>query len=1231
MVNSSSHKNVSSSEGMYSLIALHVPHKKEYPDLVNRPDPENIPIEEMTVLYQRHKKQILADSASSHSQYLQGLQRCMDDLELPAYFRTPVDNAGTVSADHTNFDSGVGSSSFAKGDRFDPDRMTYDTSEVFCNESDDETLHPNVIGDPDLEVSKVSSGKVALDLDQQRAINVFKGYCFQLQTFHNSEFEKKKLKHTTTLRSDPVLPPATCPLPPHIFLTGPAGTGKSVCVREIVKVVRRYAENVSSFKPIKQGGVCITASTGVAAQSFTNGQTTHSALKMKPDNRSIVNMDVLVDKLTGKALASQRDALQGVVLLIIDECSMTSPVFLYRMHLRLNTIFGLQNEPSTYFGGLAILLVGDFYQLKPVLGRYLFQDLDNCSVNLFRLLFHPIFLTTIHRQKEDIPFLELLSRIRIGTQTEDDFASLSTLHVSLNIRRYESFFRDQLHLFTTRVQAHLHNIGCVPYDKIPVYLCRATDYFYVSGSGSKPMRGPHHDTPNLHNPLATKALGIHVDKCSGLGQFSVFWVGAKVMLLKNVDTKDKLVNGSTGIVIDILWAKPLVAEVHGHANDANSIVPGPTVLLLSDAERQLALDWWYNGASTSKLTLPSNVHLVGLPYAIIVKFENVECGLNRQQDFITNSTGVVGRGVEIYPFLVDCYRDHDNKPVEEDEEEEGNVIRESLNVFPNKLKKGKRSSSKASLKTKKIKSQHLVRLAMPFNLAYGCTIHKAQGSTTIRISVAIDNKNPGAKYGSAYVALSRSINFRGLNIMYLDRKGFAVSPDVKAEYARLTTLDQAGTIVNPLGNAVIEVTEAEKSARQRKINMLNLEKDAEAFAKKVDKEGQAARDHRLRNVLGETSKARRNRLRREKEKLSKGETDDDVAFAAIAATAAEAAAVAAVAATAAALAAAAGPATDRVTGQIGPATRRSLLNLGSTCYVNAVLQCLFNCVPDPVLPQHHPIPAMVQDPLVQTIVSKFLRLSSETRGYVRGGNRAYDREQYGVLVDHGMFPLDVQQDVHEYFLALINSCSGPPQHPLFECFKFTLASRVECGPQCSTRANGNLGVIIHHSANVASVCLELPIGRHFNVEAMLSQYFQLESIDDYRCSVNNQPSPGSHKRLSWITHPEVLVLQLKRFIFDRHGQASSKDMSQIDLNLVVHPDCNDRTITYELSGIVEHHGISLRGGHYVAYTKDTQAAGPGITSWYYYNDNVTTKQRYDCSKFLTESPHAYLLFYVRRP
>ena len=95
---------------------------------------------------------------------------------------------------------------------------------------------------------------------------------------------------------------------------------------------------------------------------------------------------------------------------------------LYQLDLRLREL-KQNNRP---FGGVAVFLLGDPAQLKPVKGRFSF-DQPSCSdfhlayqsESLWRS-FQVIRLTENHRQGNDKTYAEILNRVRVGEQTNED-------------------------------------------------------------------------------------------------------------------------------------------------------------------------------------------------------------------------------------------------------------------------------------------------------------------------------------------------------------------------------------------------------------------------------------------------------------------------------------------------------------------------------------------------------------------------------------------------------------------------------------------------------------------------------------------------------------------------------------------------------------------------------------------------------------------------------------------
>ena len=84
------------------------------------------------------------------------------------------------------------------------------------------------------------------------------------------------------------------------------------------------------------------------------------------------------------------------------------------------------------FGGVKIFYFGDIMQLKPCMGRYIFDEPTNAD---FKVQFHlethwkhyeVITLEENHRQEDDKEYADMLNRFRIGEQTDVDMKKLET-------------------------------------------------------------------------------------------------------------------------------------------------------------------------------------------------------------------------------------------------------------------------------------------------------------------------------------------------------------------------------------------------------------------------------------------------------------------------------------------------------------------------------------------------------------------------------------------------------------------------------------------------------------------------------------------------------------------------------------------------------------------------------------------------------------------------------------
>lgn len=177
----------------------------------------------------------------------------------------------------------------------------------------------------------------------------------------------------------------------NVFLTGPAGTGKSF-------LINYYIKNYDPQIPV----VC---STGAAAV-LVGGRTFHSFFGLGTLQES--HEWILASALANENLVRR---IQKAKAIIIDEISMLSGRALDLANLICKSV---RNQPELPFGGIRIVAVGDFYQLPPVKNdfnkkiEWAFKSFtwDECQFESFEL--------KEFMRSTDLEFLDFLSQIRAG-------------------------------------------------------------------------------------------------------------------------------------------------------------------------------------------------------------------------------------------------------------------------------------------------------------------------------------------------------------------------------------------------------------------------------------------------------------------------------------------------------------------------------------------------------------------------------------------------------------------------------------------------------------------------------------------------------------------------------------------------------------------------------------------------------------------------------------------------
>ncbi|MDR2190648.1 MAG: AAA family ATPase [Candidatus Peribacteria bacterium] len=188
----------------------------------------------------------------------------------------------------------------------------------------------------------------------------------------------------------------------NLFLTGKAGTGKSTLLR--------------SFIAHTQKNIAVLAPTGVAALNI-EGSTIHSFFKIPPATTE-KNVKKVAKAFIGDPKFTELDAI------VIDEISMVRADLFDCINLYLQIVC----ETKQPFGGKQMLLIGDLYQLPPVVSSterqfftesypspYFFSS-NVITSGAFKFTFHE--LEKVYRQ-QDQHFLDLLNGIRTKSLTDE--------------------------------------------------------------------------------------------------------------------------------------------------------------------------------------------------------------------------------------------------------------------------------------------------------------------------------------------------------------------------------------------------------------------------------------------------------------------------------------------------------------------------------------------------------------------------------------------------------------------------------------------------------------------------------------------------------------------------------------------------------------------------------------------------------------------------------------------
>jgi ubiquitin C-terminal hydrolase len=255
-----------------------------------------------------------------------------------------------------------------------------------------------------------------------------------------------------------------------------------------------------------------------------------------------------------------------------------------------------------------------------------------------------------------------------------------------------------------------------------------------------------------------------------------------------------------------------------------------------------------------------------------------------------------------------------------------------------------------------------------------------------------------------------------------------------------------------------------------------------------------------------------------------------------------------------------------------------LMNIGNSCYANAILQLLINLN-------------------LEVKNEKNNKIAKEYKRVVKAFNKIRQSEEneqkYTIRAQAFMkslkdnFVLGRQHDAHELLLCLIENCGFEDK------FKFTTSTEI--------KKEGEIPSITNWDDNTC-LSLSLPL-----IEVSISQL-----IANFQNHEIIQTEDGDLYKSDKIkTTPDILVIQLKRW---RYSRRKNKTKIEIDRKITINGD------KFKLNGMILHDG-DVTSGHYIAIINSNE-------NYFHIDDDVV--KRISIEKYENfDDPEIYLVSYIK--
>lgn len=282
-----------------------------------------------------------------------------------------------------------------------------------------------------------------------------------------------------------------------LFITGSAGTGKTVLLQHVIELLKKIHGKSSVF---------VTASTGVAACAL-KGLTLHSFAGI-----GIGDHELMLDRVLSNGRACKR--WKKAKALVVDEISMVDAALFEKLEFVARSV---RDNDDDSWGGIQLVVSGDFFQLPPVKQRNslegkIFAFEADCWGSSFDL---QVELTKVFRQS-DAQLIKLLQSIRTGVCNSDELQLLEQC--------CSSGKPDPTAVQLYPIKEHVKNVNEKKMQELGMeeVIYSAVDF------------GLYQWINQFDKGNAAKEISL----CEG----------ARVMLVKNLNTRQGLANGVTGTI-----------------------------------------------------------------------------------------------------------------------------------------------------------------------------------------------------------------------------------------------------------------------------------------------------------------------------------------------------------------------------------------------------------------------------------------------------------------------------------------------------------------------------------------------------------------------------------------------------------------------------------------------------------------------------------------------------------